>query len=363
MHRHFQPRIEPHRVTLIAADGYRLGGLHYEPRGAARASLVVAGGVGIAQTHYRRFAQYAAAAGFDTLTVDYRGIGASAPPSLRGFRMNFFDWGRLDLAAAVEVMSPGRTPLFVVGHSYGGHAVGMLPNHHHVRAFYTFGTGAGWHGWMPPAERLRVLAMWHLLGPLLSVGQGCLAWSRLRLGADLPLDFYRAWKRACRYPHYFLGDPATRHLALDFSRVRAPLTAANAIDDRWSPPRSRDAFLPFYSDAPRHTIDLDPAALGLRRLGHMGYFRPSAHLLWRNALDWLASVGSAPVVNERAAPACRTAQRDDEWARTTLAGYAKLTEPAPPLAGIRCCAPPRAAARPASAAASRLHDASPSGCG
>ena len=320
------PRIQPQRVTLIAADGYRLGGLHYEPPGATRASLVVAGGVGIMQTHYRRFAAYAAANGFDTLTLDYRGIGASAPPSLRGFKMSFFDWGRLDLAAAVELMSPGRLPLFVVGHSYGGHALGMLPNHHHVRACYSFGTGAGWHGWMAPAERLRVLAMWHLLGPLLSVGQGRLAWSRLRMGADLPLDFYRAWKRACRYPNYFLGDPATRHLAHDFSRVRTPLVAANAIDDRWSPPRSRDAFLPFYSGAQRHAVDLDPAALGLRRIGHMGYFRPSAQPLWRTALDWLAGVGASRSPARSGAPAGSAAPREG-WCGTTMAGFTTCAEP------------------------------------
>jgi predicted alpha/beta hydrolase len=274
-------------VVLTAADGYPITAMRYDPAGPTRANLVLAGATGVAQRFYRRFAEFAAAQGYATLTLDYRGIGLSAPTALRGFRMDFLDWGRLDLAAAVDVMRSGTRPLFVVGHSHGGHAFGMLPNLDAVAGFYTFGTGAGWHGWMPPLERIKVLAMWHLLGPLLTRWKGYLAWSLLGMGEDLPLDFYRQWKRACRYPNYFLGDPDMRYLARGFARVRAPLMAANSIDDRWSPPCSRDAFIVSYRNAARATLDIDPARLGLCTIGHMGYFRPDAAPLWESALAWL----------------------------------------------------------------------------
>jgi predicted alpha/beta hydrolase len=221
------------------------------------------------------------------MTLDYRGIGLSAPTTLRGFRMDYFDWGRLDLAAAVDAMSSPDVPLYVVGHSYGGHAFGVLPNHHRVAGLYTFGTGAGWHGWMPPLERIKVLAMWHVLGPLLTRWNGYLSWSLLGMGEDLPLDFYRQWKRWCRYPNNFFGDPAMRHVVRRFHQILAPLMAANSIDDCWSPPRSRDAFMAGYRNAARHTLDIDPTDIGLRAIGHMGYFRPEAQPLWESALAWL----------------------------------------------------------------------------
>lgn len=275
------------RVVLTAADGYPIAATRFAPRGATRGHLVVAGATAVPQHFYRRFAEFAAAAGFATLTFDYRGIGRSAPAALRGFRMDFSDWGRLDLAAAVDAMSCRDVPLYLVGHSHGGHAFGMLPNHAKVAGVYTFGTGAGWHGWMPPLERIKVLAMWHLLGPLLTRWKGYLAWSLLGMGEDLPLDFYRQWKRGCRYPNYFLGDPAMEHLARGFAHVRVPLMAANSIDDRWSPPRSRDAFIVSYRNAARETLDIDPARLGLRAIGHVGYFRADATALWEAALEWL----------------------------------------------------------------------------
>jgi predicted alpha/beta hydrolase len=82
----------------------------------------------------------------------------------------------------------------MVGHSFGGHAFGVLPNHRKVAKFYTFGTGAGWHGWMPPSEQLKVHIMWKILGPLLVKWKGYLAWSKLGMGEDLPLGVFREWK-------------------------------------------------------------------------------------------------------------------------------------------------------------------------
>lgn len=275
------------RITLSAADGYPLTAMRYTACGRVRANLVMAGATAVPQRFYRRFAEFAAAAGYSTMTLDYRGIGLSAPPTLRGFRMNFLDWGRLDLAAAVDAMSSPDVPLYIVGHSHGGHAFGMLPNQDKVAGFYTFGTGAGWHGWMPPLERVKVLFMWHVLGPLLTWWKGYLPWSLLGMGEDLPLDFYHQWKRSCRYPNYFLGDPSMQHLMRGFERLRAPLMAANSIDDRWSPPKSRDAFIGSYSAAARETLDIDPAQIGLSAIGHMGYFRPDAAPLWASALEWL----------------------------------------------------------------------------
>jgi len=280
-------RREPEQLTLHAADGYPIVALRYTPSQPAHTHLIVAGTIGVPQRFYRRFAEFSAAHGYSTLTFDYRGIGLSAPTSLKGFRMDYFDWGRLDLAAAVAAMSTERVPLSIVGHSFGGHAFGVLPECERVAAFYTFGTGAGWHGWMPFLERIRVLTLWHALGPLLTRWKGYLPWSLLGMGEDLPLDLYRRWKQWCRRPNYFFGDPKMRHLAASFDRVRAPLMAANSTDDRWAPPQSRDAFMAGYRNAALETLDVDPSRFGLRAIGHLGYFRPNATPLWASALAWL----------------------------------------------------------------------------
>ena len=283
-------RVEP--LTLVAADGYALAATRFHPPGRTQAQLVVAGATGVPQGFYRRFAQHAAQSGFEVLTLDYRGIGESKPPDLRGFHMDYLDWARLDLAAAVDAMANDERPLFMVGHSFGGHAFGLLPNHDRVARFSTFATGAGWHGWMPPAERLKVRLMWNVAGPALTRWKGYLAWSMLGMGEDLPLGVFRQWRHWCRFPRYFFDDPALPQLHETFARVRTPIVALNALDDLWAPPASRDAFMAGYRNAPMQTIDLAPQSLGLRRIGHMGYFRPTARALWDQTLDWFREHGS-----------------------------------------------------------------------
>lgn len=277
------------RQLLTAADGHRLTAIRYEPATRPRAHVVVAGAIGVPQSFYRRFAGFAAARGMATMTLDYRGIGLSAPPTLRGFRVDYLDWGRLDLAAAVTAMRSDDVPLFVVGHSYGGHAFGVLPNHALVARCCTFGTGSGWHGWMPWRERLRVLLLWHLVGPVVATATGYLPWRRLGMGEDLPLSLYRQWKRWCRYPNHLFGDPKMQHVAREYAAVTTPLLAANATDDRWSPPPSRDAFLQGYANARKEMWDIEPSRIGMADVGHMGYFAAGAEPLWRIALDWLAT--------------------------------------------------------------------------
>jgi predicted alpha/beta hydrolase len=177
----------------------------------------------------------------------------------------------------------------MVGHSYGGHAFGLLPGHERIERFATFATGAGWHGWMPPAERLRVIFLWRVLGPLVVRAKGYLAWSLLGMGEDLPRDVFYQWRRWCQQPNYFFGDPDLPWLAEQFAQVRTPIRAINASDDKWAPPASRDAFMAGYRGAPVEAVTIAPSSIGMTEIGHMNYFRPQAVALWRETLDWLTA--------------------------------------------------------------------------
>lgn len=76
------------------------------------------------QRFYRRFAEPTARRGFNVLTLDYRGGGGSGPDALKGLEMSY-----LNLAAVVDLLAGESLPLYRVGHSFGGHAIGLLPNH------------------------------------------------------------------------------------------------------------------------------------------------------------------------------------------------------------------------------------------
>ncbi len=276
-------------VQLQAADGFPLAATHFTAAGDQ--FIVMAGATAVPRGFYKRFAEFVQARGVNVVTTDYRGIGDSKTGSLKGFEMAYADWSRYDLAAAVDYCAR-RGRVWMVGHSLGGHAIGQLPAPNALQAAYVCGTGAGWHGWMPRPERYRAWAMWNLVGPVATRIYGYHPMSKFGMGEDLPMGVYRDWKRWCAHPHYFFDDPAAKHITEKFADVRIPIAASVSTDDLWAPPVSRDAFFKGYSGARVDAIDLSPAELGVREVGHMGYFRAqTGSVLWPRMLQWLGQHG------------------------------------------------------------------------
>jgi predicted alpha/beta hydrolase len=266
---------------LEATDGYRLAAVRYETSGAPRARVVVASATGVPQRYYRRFSEHLAAAGLEVVTFDYRGIAGSKRAPLRGFDASFLTWGERDLEGVVN-WSLGSARTLVVGHSYGGHAFGLLSRANDTLGLFTFGTGAGWHGHMPKSEWPRVWAFWNVLGPLTTRTLGYWPASRFGAGEDLPREVYRQWRRWCSSPRYFFDDP-TLDMTARFAKVTAPVVGVNATDDAWAPPASARAFLEGYPVRELRTV------MPEHSLGHFGYFRAGAQqtALWNDVLRWV----------------------------------------------------------------------------
>ena len=277
---HFSVATQP----FSASDGYPLIGTLYTPEHGIKANIVLASATGVPQAFYRRFAEYATQFGYQVLTFDYRGVALSAPKQLKGFKMSYLDWGTLDLAAAIDFLAQDPIPLFMVGHSYGGQALGLAPNHAKVTAMYCFGTGAGWHGYMPFKEKMKVQVIWNIIFPPMVAVTGYLPWSKLNMGADLPIGVYQQWRKWCKNPTYFFADPEQHALIAQYAQVKTPIYAVSALDDDWALPNSRHAFMQHYSNAPMQFINISASDYGLKEIGHMGYFRKGSEKIWDEIL-------------------------------------------------------------------------------
>ena len=278
---HFSVATQP----FSASDGYPLIGTLYTPQHGIKANIVLASATGVPQAFYRRFAEYATQFGYQVLTFDYRGVAQSAPKRLKGFKMSYLDWGTLDLAAAIDFLAQDPIPLFMVGHSYGGQALGLAPNHAKVTAMYCFGTGAGWHGYMPFKEKMKVQVIWNIIFPPMVAVTGYLPWSKLNMGADLPIGVYQQWRKWCKNPTYFFADPEQHALIAQYEQVKTPIYAVSALDDDWALPNSRHAFMQHYHQAPMQFINISASDYGLKEIGHMGYFRKGAEKIWDEILQ------------------------------------------------------------------------------
>ena len=274
------------KIELIAADGYRLGARFY-PRADSRKIVLIAPATAVPQGFYRRFALAMNARGYSALSLDYRGISASKPRTLKGFHANYRLWGQTDLAAAFDYASQFGD-VYLAGHSFGGHGLGMLPKAASLKAAWICGTGAGYSGYMPRFERIKVQLLWKLLAPVGTAIKGYAPMSWFGIGEDLPVGIYRDWKFWCNMPRYFFSDSelANSEFINRFHQLAIPIQFVNALDDKWALPKSRDAFVSGYQNAVIQRVDLKPADYDISEIGHMGYFRPAMAKLWEQAADY-----------------------------------------------------------------------------
>lgn len=278
------------RTEFPAVDGYPLGATVFEPARPARATVLIAAATAVPQGYYAKFARYLATQGFRVVTFDYRGIGRSKPDGgLRGFPARMRDWAALDLTAAVDHAERlvGGKRLLYVGHSFGGQALGQLPNNHKVSRALFAASQIGYWKLFPAPEKYRVWFMLRVFGPMLYTMFGYVP-GKFGMGEDLPKGVFREWSAWCMKPHY-LYDDETLEARKYFPHYKGALRAIGMSDDDWAPPATVAGLLAGYTGTTPEHITITPESVGQNKIGHFGYFRePSREPLWREAAEWLA---------------------------------------------------------------------------
>ncbi len=287
-------------ISISATDGYALAATLYLPRGTKHHAVLINSATAVPRGYYDAFARYLARQGCAVLTYDYRGIGGSRPkppaaggkpPSLRGFDASMTDWAAKDVTGAVTWMRQryGNLPLLYVGHSFGGQALGLLPNNTEVtRALFVSAQAAYWK-LMPSPERYRVYLFMNYLGRPVARVAGYLP-GRMMLGQDLPKGVFLEWTRWVMNERYLLGD-ATLAALPNFANYKAPLRALAFTDDTWAPRSAVELLCSGFIATTAEVVSIAPSDAGVRSIGHMGFFRREHRgTLWRNAADWLGVI-------------------------------------------------------------------------
>jgi predicted alpha/beta hydrolase len=247
--------------------------------------VIISSATAVPQRFYRHYASALTEAGFTVLTYDYRGIGGSRPESLRGFMASARDWGLLDMAGVVDWVRSEINPdrLFMVGHSMGGQVTGMLDNADAIDGLLAMSAQSGHWRLQGGAQKWTVAFHVHVSFPLLTHVVGYMPWSWFGPSEDLPKGVALEWTHWCRNRLYLLGDntlPLHR-----YASFKAPVLAYSIDDDNWGTTAAVDAMMSAYPNVGRRR--LEPAAHGLRSLGHFGYFRPCSENLSKECIAWL----------------------------------------------------------------------------
>ncbi|MBB6356415.1 alpha/beta fold hydrolase [Aminobacter aganoensis] len=283
--------VEPKSVEIVCDDGVALRG-HVWPRpgGTGLGTVVVNPATGVLARYYHRYAAFLAGHGFDVLTYDYRGIGASRPVDLRRCGHRWRDWGELDFDAVLRFAGArdSGAPIMVVGHSIGGFLPGLAESAPAIARMLTIGAQYAWWRDYAADRRLRLLLKWHVAMPALTALLGYFPGKRLGWLEDLPAGVANEWSfRRARMEQSHPEDERSAVLRR-LAAVSAPILAVGVCDDELGTPQAIRRALAYYSGANATQILLSPDDFDRREIGHFGLFH-SAHAadFWLDTLLWL----------------------------------------------------------------------------
>lgn len=283
------PAVDEQPLRICALDGYQLGAVLYSAcAGAApRRVVVLHGGAGIPAQRYRQLARYLAQSGVPVLTYDYRGIGLSRPPALRGFRSVIEDWAEYDCSAAIGWLGERfpRAELIGIAHSVGTLLFGGAHNAAQQTRLILIGPHTGYYGDYHPLYRLPMAALWHGLMPVLTRLIGYFPASRLGLGEDIPAGVALQWatRRSCdlRPVGASPGDERIQRLLDRCAALDRPALVIRISDDAFATAAGMRRLLAYYPRLSPEYVLFTPADAGARKIGHFGFFRRSTgSVLW-----------------------------------------------------------------------------------
>jgi predicted alpha/beta hydrolase len=201
---------------------------------------------GVPRGYYRAFAHWLAGRGYATLTYDYRGIGGSRlAHGVRADHATMRDWALLDMAAAIAAAQhrrgrddpSRRLPLLLIGHSFGGNAIGFCAKSRASRCHPGDRFAIGRMAALARPDRPMVAAFFGAWVPAtLKVFGACLA-GRWAGAQPMPAGVARDWSAWGLRRGAHFSDPAIAPHNR-FAKIVAPVHLWSIEDDWAFAPRS-----------------------------------------------------------------------------------------------------------------------------
>ncbi len=250
-------------------DDVMLTATHFEPHDPV-GTLLVLPGIGIPQRFYRHFARWMADQGTRVITMDYRGVGESKLPPGAGASTTLAVWGAVDAAAVYRAVEGRFGAPVVLGHSFGGQAVGLADDFQRARALVMVASqSADWRLWSGTRQWLTA-AYWYAGFPIASALWDVVpGWATV--GVDLPAGVIRQWAAWGRRPGWL---PSVRpETFARYAGFDVPVQAFRFTDDVLAPEDAVEGLLEHFTGTEVERLVVSPLDLGVAKIGHLGFFR------------------------------------------------------------------------------------------
>lgn len=285
-------------LRIARADGRELAATLLQPVAGDNGCVVqINSALAVPRQFYRRFGEFLAARGFSVLSFDYAGLGDSRDGHWRDSDARLQDLGEQDIAAVIDYLQQRYRGYrhVAVGHSAGAALFGLAGNCERVDALYGVAAPSAWIGNYALWQKPKLWFFWYAAIPLATRLYGYFPGQYFGTG-PMPAGIARQWQRWARNPHY-VTTPDGAPWREPYLRFRQPLRLLHISDDQlFAPLPAVQQVASFYSAAPRQIISMRPRDIGLKRIGHFGFFRAGMpESVWQATADWLLDPCQVPV--------------------------------------------------------------------
>lgn len=233
--------------------------------------ILVSPATGVKKRLYTKFAEYMQQHGYSVLTWDWSGVGDNLQGALKDNQTRMRDWAEQDLNSVIEycLQHFSGKQLFLVGHSFGGQALGLVKSISAIQAICTVATQHGyWKNW-PRSQQPRLAALWFGLIPGLTPLLGYFPSKKLGLGENLPKEVALQWARWGRHPQYI--NEYQGH-----QQMTQPILAYSIEHDFFAPQAAVHALHQQYQNCAVQYRHVTAAELNIKEIGHFGFFQQEA---------------------------------------------------------------------------------------
>ncbi|MGJ8662588.1 MAG: alpha/beta hydrolase family protein [Marinicella sp.] len=266
-----------------------------------RIALVINPAIGIKRKMYHAFAEFMANQAVTTVLYNYRGMEDGFNDLSGDCRCDVEAWGRLDQSALIDWTKNELNPnqLLVLGHSIGGQLLGFANNSQMVDGLIHVAAQKGDKRLWALGGRLKLFLLWHLIIPWMSRGKVFNA-KKLGLGNyPWPAAAAKQWASWGQQKDYLFNPMFGFDLA-PWHAFDRPVLSFGLADDEMAPEAAIDGLLSEYGKNNDHVhIDkriIDPQSLGLKTIGHFGFFKPKSKALWQDTETWIKQIQKNEII-------------------------------------------------------------------
>lgn len=280
----------PVALSLPVSDGYRVPASWYEAS-EGRATVVLMTALGVGARFYAPMAEALRGLGLHVALVEQRGHGDSALRASRRVDFGLRETLALDVPAVMAHARTAGVPVYLMGHSLGGHTAAMLAGLRpaEVAGVILVGCGSPFLGVYTGKTRLQLELLVRILPVLVSLF-GHYPGARVGFGGREARRLMDDWRRlACtgRYHAAGLGtDPE-----LGIGSYEGRVLCVRLADDTFGTPAATAAVTDKLSAATTTQVVLDADALGAPA-DHWRWARTPAAVA-RVVSEWIGAAASS----------------------------------------------------------------------